>query len=127
MVWGRALEIKSWIYRPFLFYAIHSPVHAPGRSIALPFVDKALNCSLQLLSRHSVFHRHHGTWYGLRQTVTGALLLIGAVRCATVIVPPGWRDAVQTGMSRLQYWEDEVSGVARALGVVGDYLALVGH
>lgn len=125
MVWGRALEIKTWIYRPFLFYAIHTPQHAPSRSIALQFVDKALTSSFHLLGKHSIFHRHHGTWYGLRQTVTGALLLLGAVRCGTLNVPAEWRAVVQTGMSRMRFWEDQVPGVSRAFKVVEDYLSLV--
>lgn len=127
MVWGRALEIKAWIYRPFLYYAMHSPQHAPGRSLALPFVDNCFTCSYQVLSKHSIFHRHHGTWYGLRQTVTAALLLLGAAKCGTLNVPADWRVVVQTGMSRMRFWEDEVPGVTRALGIVEDYYSLVNN
>lgn len=125
MVWGRALEIKAWIYRPFLFYAIHSPQHAPGRKLALAFVDKAMSCSFQLLNKHSVFHRHHGTWYGLRETVSGALLLLGAVRCGTLSVPAQWRDVVKTGILKLRLWEDEVPGLKRAVEVLEDCLSLI--
>ena len=125
MVWGRALEIKAWIYRPFLFYAVHSSPDDQGRRIAAPFVAKALTCSFQLLSKRSIFHRHHGTWYELRQTVSGALLLVGSAKCGTLSLPPEWRSAVQAGMARLRYWEHEVPGVNRALGVLEHLLQQV--
>lgn len=127
MVWGRALEIKAWIYRPFLFYAVHSSTDDPGRRIAAPFVAKALNCSYHLLSKRSISHRHHGTWYELRQAVSGVLLLVGAAKCGTLGLPPEWPSAVQAGMARLRYWEHEVPGVTRALGVLERFLKQVTH
>lgn len=49
MVHGRATEIRTWIYRPFVYYAIHNPVDAPCRELVQPFVEKGLLCNIESL------------------------------------------------------------------------------
>ncbi|KAJ5371235.1 uncharacterized protein N7496_007327 [Penicillium cataractarum] len=122
MVHGRATEIRTWIYRPFVYYAIHNPADAPCRELVQPFVEKGLLCSIETLGDHLALHRHHGTWYALRSDVAASLSVIGAVRCGTIQVPPKWKNAVETGLARMKFWEGEVPGLSRSIELVEDHL-----
>lgn len=122
MVYGRMLEIRIWIYQPFIFYAIHSQPNAPGRSLALPFVEKGLRCSIRNLNKQLIRHRHHGTWYGLRAGAAAMLSIIGAVKCGTLPVPQEWQSALRAGISTLRHWEDEVVGLTATVEVIEGYL-----
>ena len=62
---GRSLLIRGLLYRPFLYYAIHSgqirtPWDMNGRLQA--FVQKALTISVACDTGAAMTHRHHGTW-----------------------------------------------------------------
>ncbi|KAH7155913.1 hypothetical protein EDB81DRAFT_785776 [Dactylonectria macrodidyma] len=125
MVYGRALDIKSWVYRPLLYYLIHSPPNAPCRALVLPYLDKIFsNCKMILLAQ-SVPHRHHGTWYATRGCAAAALSILGAVRCGTIHVPAGWERDVHAAMANLRYWEDECPGVHRSLEALEGIMATV--
>jgi hypothetical protein len=58
----RVLEIRTWIFRPFLYYAIHHPLDDPYRPLVQPFVDDALETARILILSQVHKHRHHGTW-----------------------------------------------------------------
>ncbi|KAF3393731.1 hypothetical protein F1880_004758 [Penicillium rolfsii] len=123
LVHGRFLELKSWIYRPLLYYAIHSPREAHNRHMALPYVDKLLTNCVRILRLDLSKHRHHGTWFATRSHLTAALLIMGAVRCGTIALPTDWPAAVHTGLAKLQYWADEAPGVISTIRVIEDFLA----
>jgi len=62
---GRSLLIRGLLYRPFLYYAIHSgqtrtPWDMNGRLQV--FVQKALTITVACDTGAAMTHRHHGTW-----------------------------------------------------------------
>ncbi|KAH6879479.1 hypothetical protein B0T10DRAFT_520121 [Thelonectria olida] len=119
---GRVLEIRMWICAPFLYCAIHSHLDAHQRKLIQPFVDKAISHSLLMMRGEPMRHRHHGTWYGIRDAATSCLNVIGAVRCGMISVPDGWKENMRRTITRMQYWAAEGPGVSRAIEVVESYL-----
>ncbi|KAH8734252.1 hypothetical protein BGZ61DRAFT_341832 [Ilyonectria robusta] len=118
MVYSRVLDIKAWIYRPLLYYAIHSPPNARCRGLVLPYLDKAVSNCMRIVRCEPVTHRHHGTWYATRGCTGAMLSLLAVVRCGTIHVPPDWVSAVGASLLKLRYWEDEGPGVSRAIEVI---------
>ncbi|KAJ5106611.1 hypothetical protein N7456_003286 [Penicillium angulare] len=99
----RLQEIRSWILRPFLFLAIHSPPRTVHRSLLDAFVEKSFICHTRLIEGNSIVHRHHGTWYMLRLSVTSALCLIAAERRDFEV--PALQQSVRLAIDTLKYWE----------------------
>lgn len=122
MARGRVLEIKAWLYRPFLYYAIHNSPNTPQRSMALPFVEKALFYNFLIVQEDHTRHRHHGTWYSTRAKTSAILCILGAVRCGTISVAAGWEDVVRSGISGFRYWESEAPGLSRSIQVLENLL-----
>ncbi|KFZ02170.1 hypothetical protein V500_00408 [Pseudogymnoascus sp. VKM F-4518 (FW-2643)] len=108
MLRTRALEIRSWILRPFLFQAIHSSTDSPYQITIRPWVDEAIRCCIQLIEANSLRHLHHGTWYTIRLSTTSALLLCASAKGG--LAPNGWLQTVQLAIETLQFWENEGSG-----------------
>ena len=63
---ARVVEIRSWICRPFLFYAVHQPADDPNQRLIRGFVHDSLELSFCVIESVAHRHRHHGTWYALR-------------------------------------------------------------
>jgi hypothetical protein len=124
MARGRLLELKAWLYRPFLHYAIHNPQDTHRRRLALPFVERALFYSFLIVQEDHTRHRHHGTWYSTRAKTSAMLCILGAVRCGTITVPGDWPDIVLSGISNLKYWELEAPGLQRSIQVLENLLHL---
>lgn len=98
---NRLLEMRSWLYQPFLYFLIHggtvirqAPTDLRNLSSASPADDlsgeeavalrqlirSGVECNLRILDVRSLHHRHHGLWYDLRSLVTAALILLGVVK-----------------------------------------------
>ncbi|KAI9038749.1 uncharacterized protein KD926_010484 [Aspergillus affinis] len=118
----RVLEIKTWIYAPFLHYAIHSPPGAPYRDIIQPLVEKSVAYSFYMMRDKPNWHRHHGSWYMIRSIASSCLLILGAIRCCTIPVPGEWREEIRAAIRRMQYWAAEGPGIYRAIEVLETYL-----
>ncbi|KAF4970536.1 hypothetical protein FSARC_2445 [Fusarium sarcochroum] len=119
---GRVLEMKTWLYTPFLYYAMHSTPDAPHRNRTKAFVDKSLPHIFIALRSMPCEHRHHGTWYGVRNAIGRCLLVIGAVRCGTIPVMENWRMEIQSLIDRSRYWAAEGPGITRGIEVLESYL-----
>lgn len=116
---NRLLEMRSWLYQPFLYYLVHvrPPIPAcvlarghflhhdsngPSSSETInqhdelfwTFVTKAIDCSLMMLETRSIPHRHHGLWFDLRALVCSTLLL-------TAVFKSGYEDLIPGGRCRL--------------------------
>ena len=111
---GRALEIYTWLFRPFLYHAIHHPANHPDRASVQQFVDNALRMARATIEGGILRHRHHGTWFHLRSGISSALSLIAAHRCGHINLPPDWREVVWTQMSILDFWAKESCDIAKA-------------
>ena len=122
MVRGRTQEIKTWLYQPFLYYAIHHPADDPYRSAVLPFVNKQFELSRGIIEGSCYRHRHHGSWYGLRCSTTSAFLIVAAVKCGHLDVPETWSDTIQIHIGVLKYWEKESPDLAVAKVVLQEML-----
>ncbi|KAF7596822.1 hypothetical protein BBP40_012422 [Aspergillus hancockii] len=141
---NRLLEIRLWLYQPFLYYAIHHPISTgqgacEAQCCALPseeltnistLVQSGLNCALKILEARCLRHRHHGIWFDLRALVTSSLIVIAAVKSGNLDVPGidrqvGLKCRFGTTLEALDYWEEEASDIKKARRVLEDLLTEV--
>jgi len=135
---GRSLLIRSLLYRPFLYYAIHAQAHGwnPTTTLALQgFIQKSLANCLAVNTGNAMTHRHHGTWYALRESVTTALMLLAAhaADLITTTTVEGLDDnqqyarPLQICVERLRYWEAEAPpDVACAREIIEELMGAAG-
>ncbi|KAJ5771783.1 hypothetical protein N7520_002312 [Penicillium odoratum] len=116
LLYLRLQEIRSWILRPLLFLAIHLPPGTMHRPSLGPFVREALTCCTQLIGGKSITHRHHGTWYMLRLSVTSALCLLAAERGGYEV--SGMHQSVELAIKTLRYWEAAAPGDIREARII---------
>ncbi|KAK7408949.1 hypothetical protein QQX98_008893 [Neonectria punicea] len=119
---GRVLEIKTWIYAPFLYYAIHSQPDAVYLGMVQPLVKKAITYSFLMMRHEPNRHRHHGTWYSIRGITSMCLFILGAVRCGTVSMPEQWEEEIRQAIRKMRYWAAEGPGIPRCIEVLETYL-----
>lgn len=106
---NRLLEMRSWLYQPFLYYLVHmrpprpaqlngSPlVHAApasglsneGNEFFWNLIVRAIDCNITIIDTRSVPHRHHGLWYDLRSVVTASLILLAIIKSGYAELIPG--------------------------------------
>lgn len=87
------------------------------------------------------FHRHQGTWLTIRGCTRSVLALLGTkLRCdkeigggmghagssaldpANLLLPQGWRTAVEQVLEMLHAWEDESNDIPRLAALVESLL-----
>lgn len=124
---GRSLLIRGLLYRPFLYYAIHVQANRWNPTTTLQgFVQKALVNCLAVNTGNAMTHRHHGTWYELREGVTTAMMLLAA-RAADLIPTTTVEGPLQICVERLRYWEAEaLPDVARAREIIEELMSAAG-
>jgi hypothetical protein len=114
---NRLLEMRSWLYQPFLFHLIHAhPQRLSAQSLASPtgyassarsgslapepasvlwsLIMRGIECNLTILETRSIPHRHHGLWYDLRAIMCASLILLAIVRSGNMDLIPGGADAL---------------------------------
>lgn len=116
---NRLLEMRHWLYQPFLYYLVHARPPVPtlvrhnsvgsplemltmspqspevGRHGALwPLIARAIDCNLTILETRSIPHRHHGLWYDLRAITCSTLLILAVVKAGYIELIPGGRDTL---------------------------------
>lgn len=131
---NRFLEIRLWLYQPFLFFAVHrvstdpTPVSLTNEESRLVqgFVESGLNCSMKILQARCLRHRHHGIWFDLRALVTASLVFIAMARSGNLdhqtIHPEGLRSHLAPTLEALTYWEEEAPDIKKARGALDDLL-----
>ncbi|KAL5313245.1 hypothetical protein ACEPPN_018978 [Leptodophora sp. 'Broadleaf-Isolate-01'] len=123
----RALEIKSWLYRPFLYFAIH---HVPYDNLnprLQSLVLKAIDSSIHWILLRPVRHRHHGSWYVGRLVLSSALSIIAAVKAGiTAEKLNDWRDIIREAILAMQFWEDESPDLKKGKEVLELFYAEIG-
>lgn len=124
MIYGRYLDIKSHLYRPFLYYAVHHRDCNPDvRQIVEPLAQKGLRSIVRLTDIGMFYHRHHGTWLSCRQLTSISLLLLAASKSGLI---PGllsdssgeFGHSFNICLDVLKYWESESPDIVRAREVV---------
>ncbi|KAK4551624.1 hypothetical protein LTR86_011048 [Recurvomyces mirabilis] len=107
---NRLLEVRSWLYQPFMYWLIHSHnasaiadgsrddfiaaatakgLGAEDATALHHFVVSGLECNLKILDLRSLRHRHHGVWYDMRGTMCAALVLLAVVKSGNEAWIPG--------------------------------------
>lgn len=123
---NRLLEMKAWLYQPFLYYAIHSPaliLDAPENQALRVLVDAAMECNHSIIQNRSIQHRHHGVWFDIRALVTAAVVLSAVIKSGTMKVPTDWEESFCTVIRTLRFWEDESPDLRKTRGIVEGLLA----
>ncbi|RAO71707.1 uncharacterized protein BHQ10_007719 [Talaromyces amestolkiae] len=114
IVRNRAVACREYIHRPFLYYVIHQPLDDFFIAQAMPLAKKCLDLCVQWQSMAQPLHRHHGTWYVARTSMTRALLLLAAARSKKIEMPQNWSEAVDLALQTLQYWAKEAPDLEKA-------------
>ncbi|KAH8801414.1 hypothetical protein F5884DRAFT_513774 [Xylogone sp. PMI_703] len=116
---GRSVNMRVLLYRPFLYLAVHFTQRtSTNTSVAVEgFVKKALDLCVEFNSGHAMTHRHHGTWYGLRESTSMSLMLVAANMRGLITWTSPLHDgmmqensygrAIRTCIEKLRYWEAE--------------------
>lgn len=139
---GRVLCIRTMLYRPFIYFATHFRHLVPESSDLAyrlqDFVTKGLNICVALNSGNAMTHRHHGTWYGLRESVASSMTLLAAemgglttTSKLQIALPDGgvaeenqYQRAIQLAIEKLRYWEAEASpDIARGRALLEELTA----
>ncbi|KAJ5646394.1 hypothetical protein N7490_002766 [Penicillium lividum] len=104
----RALLCQIRIHRPCLYYIIHTPPEKREQSAyASRSASLCLDNCVLLLHDVTYHHRHHGTWYVLRNGLEAAFCLLAAVRSQQIPVSDKWHEAVQRAFWFLEMWKHE--------------------
>ncbi|KAL4752186.1 hypothetical protein BDW72DRAFT_77057 [Aspergillus terricola var. indicus] len=126
---NRFLEIRLWLYQPFLYYAVHhyDQYHKPPlihteeeSTIIQDLVKSGIDCTLKILQARCLRHRHHGIWFDLRALVTASLIVIAFARSGTNsaelsrIHRAGLRTHLTPTLETLAYWGDEAPDIKKA-------------
>jgi hypothetical protein len=135
---NRLLEMKSWLYQPFLYYAIHRSSHSVGvlppdqESALQTLIASGIECNIKVLEDRSLHHRHHGIWYDVRALIAATLILIAAAKSGNVKIPGGlFGDEGVEGVvvaslngkplnrftksfEAMRFWEDEAPDIKRS-------------
>jgi hypothetical protein len=125
MIRVRVLEIRSWIFRPFLYHAIHNRPHELQQPLLPPFVAQALEHCICLIKTNSIRYRHHGVWYTCRVSAGAALSIVAAARCGNLPLPHDWQSTVQLAIETLIFWEKTGPGDLRVARTILE--ELLGH
>ncbi|KAH7384711.1 hypothetical protein BKA64DRAFT_711831 [Cadophora sp. MPI-SDFR-AT-0126] len=143
MTQGRSLLIRGLLYRPFLYYAIHSNrirIQGDLDTRLQVFVQKALTTSVACDASTVMTHRHHGTWYSLRESITNALMLLAAHTASLITfnLQPSLNPQVEgiddnqryahtlrMCIEKLRYWEAEAPpDIALSRRIIEDLMAM---
>lgn len=131
MTQGRSIIIRLLLYRPFLYYTVHSRHQMDSETSARvdSLAQKALDVCIEYHSSTVMRHRHHGTWYGLRGAFATGLMLVAA-KVSGIITWRSWSPdsenpienqyghAVQMCLETLRYWESESTDCARSRDIL---------
>lgn len=124
--WNRLLEMKSWLYQPFLYYAIHcnetQAAEVRDNMILQSLISSAMEVNISTVEMRSLRHRHHGIWFDIRSIVTASFEVIAAAKSGKVKVEPEWEDRIRLVIANLAFWEDESADVPKTRQVLENLL-----
>lgn len=117
---SRYLMCRTWIFRPFLYFMVHSPQSAlqHHRKDVEPPAYMCLEASIELINDVTYHHRHHGIWYTVRCALGAALVILAAAQVDSFALPWGWQAAVQDAMRTLGMWTNESPSLKAGLDIL---------
>ncbi|KAH6989274.1 hypothetical protein BKA56DRAFT_476894 [Ilyonectria sp. MPI-CAGE-AT-0026] len=111
MTWGRYTRLKKLLYRPFLYRFVHPQENdAVLRDVIQSYAEKCVHSCLDPIVTVGRLHRHHGSWFGCRETVVASLILLSAKKVGLIKSMDMEMQAdyfLRSGIDHLKYWEDE--------------------
>lgn len=113
----RGIQCREWIYRPFLYYAIHQPHDDPHMEDVIPLAQECLRHCIDLVLTTPA-HRQHGTWFVCRSAVTRILMFLAAARSGRFELPDGWIEALNRARRQLRHWKSEAPDLEAASQLV---------
>lgn len=122
MTWRRYVKIKRLLYRPFLYRLVHaSDDDGILRQLIQPHAEKCVIACLNPMSYIGLRHRHHGTWFGCRESALSALILLAA----------GWTGLLRSMgleaqseqylrlyIAHLEFWQQESPDIRRTCEII---------
>lgn len=121
---ARVLELKTWLYRPMVYLAVHYDVPLNHRDIVLSYVQRAIASAVHIGQAEAIRHRHHGTWFALRSILSSTLVMIAAWRRGGLIdYLSDCQDIVRTSIADLDYWEQEAPDIKKGKEILEYLLA----
>ncbi|KFY25858.1 hypothetical protein V493_04410 [Pseudogymnoascus sp. VKM F-4281 (FW-2241)] len=118
---NRLLEMRSWLYQPFLYHAIHADpqtAHVGENPVLQSLVEAAMECHLETVQKRCFRHRHHGIWFDIRAIVSAAFSVIAAAKSGKVTVREEWADHIAHIIETLAFWESESPDLVRTRQVL---------
>lgn len=106
MIKSRELHLLMFIYRPFLFIAIHH-LNSLQNPNFQRIVDRGVRCFLRHASVSTLKHRHHGTYLAGRSLLSTGFIILAVLKSGHIEMPLGWQNSLQGILAFLQYWGNE--------------------
>lgn len=107
---NRLLEMRHWLYQPFLYYLIHAKPSLPpilphssngSALVGSPeagsdqkfwaMIERAIDCNMAILETRTLPHRHHGLWFDMRNTICASIIMLAIIKSGYEILIPGGR------------------------------------
>ncbi|KAK5015348.1 hypothetical protein LTR16_003411 [Cryomyces antarcticus] len=123
--WNRLLEMKTWLYQPFLYYAIHNNTQLPDlleNSALRSLIEAGMDCALKTVEHRTLRHRHHGLWFDIRAIVTASLTVMAMVKSGNVKIDEQWDGRILSVIRTLAFWEDESPDLVKTKKVLEELL-----
>jgi hypothetical protein len=120
---ARFVDLRERIWRPFLFIVIHAERQEAEDTQNLEYAAASLSHVFQYIDMVTVKHRHHGSWYGARQSFTKALLVLAAAKSGKIALREDWISYVELAQNQLKYWEGESPDLRMARSALSTILA----
>jgi hypothetical protein len=118
----RVLEIKCYLYRPLLFFAIHKPLNEVDMPLIQSSVNDAIGHELEMIRSNATTHRHHGTWYTCRGAMSSVFAIAAVLKSRRINVTAEWADVLGLAAATLNFWEQEAADLAKGKMIVSDLL-----
>jgi hypothetical protein len=122
MVRSRLLEMRTWIYQPFLYHAIHNASESLIPEMVMPLAKKALHASFQFIKDEPIPYRHHGAWLGIRTSIAASFQILATAQSESIPLRFDWKDLVRDYIDRLNYWKEEISWIPYAIEIIESYV-----
>ena len=108
-----------------MYYVIHQPPEDPYFPEALPRARKCVELCVEHMARTFSHHRHHGTWYIARASLTRALIILAAAKSGKIELPEGTVEALDEAHRTLERWSSEAPDLRLGLRVLEEFEAYV--
>ncbi|OJJ44491.1 hypothetical protein ASPZODRAFT_135305 [Penicilliopsis zonata CBS 506.65] len=123
ILYFRTLNVKTMLFHPMLYFAIHQRTDHPQWGEAAALAAKGLEaCAAMILFNGKTQWRHGGLWFVLRSLFRNALSILAAVRSGRFDCSDNWMSLIELAITNLSIWELEALDVLRMRKVLDQIL-----